>query len=253
MNNQKTLLQKPDFKGGTIYVKGSKTGILLIHGFTATTAEVRLLANAFIVRGMSVYAPLLPGHGTTAQDLNQKRYQDWTNCVQEAYKRLKQTCSTVIVGGESMGAVLSLYLAEQHKDIAALLIYSPAIHVARLKYAKIIKWFKPILKKDNNDDEEDSTWQGYTVCPLRAAYELEKLQSFVEKNLNHIEQPVLILQGLYDKTIDADSSSTIYKTIRSKNKEFHLMEQSGHVMLLDNEIEWIINKSANFLKDANIL
>ena len=246
------VFQNPELEGGPYSHQGGKTGILIIHGFTATTTEVRLLAKAFIPLGLTISAPLLPGHGTTPQDLNCKKYQDWTRCVENAYNQLKQHCDKIIVGGESMGAVLSLYLAEQHPDISALLIYSPAIHVDKLKYARYFKWFRPIMNKSNND-KDDKTWQGYTVYPMRAAHELFKLQKVAEMSLSKVSQPALILQGLYDRTIDKSSSSLIYNAIQSDVKELYYLKHSGHVMLLGNEIEWIINKSISFLKNADIL
>jgi Esterase/lipase len=62
------VFQNPQLKGKSIYWPGNATGVLLIHGFTATTAEVRLLADAFKKQGLTVSAPLLPGHGTSPQD-----------------------------------------------------------------------------------------------------------------------------------------------------------------------------------------
>lgn len=55
----------PELDGSSITWQGGKTGFLLLHGFTATTAEVRPLGEALHAAGHTVSAPLLPGHGTT--------------------------------------------------------------------------------------------------------------------------------------------------------------------------------------------
>jgi carboxylesterase len=226
--------------------------VLLIHGFTATTAEVRLLANAFQKMGLTVSAPLLPGHGRTPQEMNHTKYRDWIDCVEAAYQDLCRQCSRVVIGGESMGAVLSLYLAEAHPEIDALLLYSPALRVDNLRYAKFLKFFFPLMEKSNNDPN-DKVWQGYTVNPLYAADEFLKLQRLVTSRLADVRQPALILQGIYDKTIHPACGHNIYDGIRSQMKEFNLMQNSGHVMLLGKEFERIIDITCDFLKGVDIL
>jgi len=246
------LFQNPQLEGGALFWKGSHTGLLLLHGFTATTAEVRLLADAFHQMGLTISAPLLPGHGSTPQDLNRTQYGDWLDCVETAYQNLQKTCKKIIVGGESMGAVLSLHLASQHPEIDALLLYSPALRVDSLRYVKFLKYFMPIIEKSNNDPQ-DTNWQGYTVYPLRAAHEFQKLQKQVITHLELVRQPALILQGIYDNTIHPDCGKMIYDRIQSPVKESRSMQESGHVMLLGPELETIVRMTIDFLKGLDIL
>jgi carboxylesterase len=246
------VFQNPQLEGNSFYWQGNSTGVLLMHGFTATTAEVRLLANAFRKKGWTISAPLLPGHGSTPQAMNRVQFQDWIDCVELAYQEIHKTCKNVIVGGESMGAVLSLYLAEQHPDIDALLLYSPALRVESLKYVSLLKYFFPILEKSNNDPE-DHLWQGYTVNPLWAADQFRKLQKLVTDNLNSVRQPALILQGIYDKTIHPDCGRMIHNRIQSNVKELDFLEESGHVILLGKELDLIIDTSLAFLQGVDIL
>ncbi len=252
MKTKLPIIQNPQLEGNTFYWQGNATGVLLLHGFTATTAEVRLLANAFKKLGFTVSAPLMPGHGTTPQELNACKFSDWLECVESAYDQLKKSCTRVIVGGESMGAVLSLYLAEQHPEISALLLYSPAIRVDSLKFAPFLKYITPIINKVNNDPL-DTSWQGYTVYPLKAAHEFGKLQRVVRTDLGTIHQPALILQGIHDETIDKQSGQMILKNIHSEYKSLQCLSESGHVMLLGEELELIIRTSVQFLNSVDIL
>ena len=118
--------------GGDIRYAGSKIGFLLIHGFTATTVEVSKLAKHLHMQGFSVLAPLLPGHNTTPQDLNKTKYTEWISTVESAYKELDTACDYVLVCGESMGGVLSLYLGENYPQISALVLFSTALLVGKL-------------------------------------------------------------------------------------------------------------------------
>ncbi len=252
MKPKMPIFQNSQLDGNSFFYPGSSTGVLLMHGFTATTAEVRLLADAFKKKDCTVSAPLLTGHGSTPQDLNRVKFQEWIVCVEAAYRELRRTCTKVIVGGESMGAVLALAMAESHPEIAALLLYSPALRVDSLKYSGIFKYFLPIVEKSNNDPD-DHLWQGYTVYPLWAADQFRKLQKVVSSKLSLVNQPALILQGIYDKTIHPSCGSFILEQIGSKEKELKFMQHSGHVMLLGDELEEIMDSTLAFLKRADIL
>lgn len=250
MDKSIPIFEHPELDGNSFFFEGNQTGILLLHGFTATTVEVRWLAEYLNNKGFTVSAPLLPGHGTTPQDMNKKKYTDWLDCVKKAYLSLNKSCNTIIVGGESMGAVLSLYLAEKFSEIKALLLYSPAIKVSSLKYAKFLRFFKPIIQKSDYDDL--MPWQGYSVYPLFAANEFLHLQKIVLGKLDQVNQPILIFHGAYDKTIDLDSSDVIYSSVNSLIKFKQIMPDSGHVMLLDKEFNQIAKQTWGFIKSIKI-
>jgi pimeloyl-ACP methyl ester carboxylesterase len=50
--------------------------VLLCHGFTGTPQSMRPWGEYLSDRGYSVSIPLLPGHGTTWQEMNQTRWED---------------------------------------------------------------------------------------------------------------------------------------------------------------------------------
>jgi len=226
-------------------------GVLLIHGFTATTVEVRLLADHFIGQGFNVTAPLLPGHGVSPAVLNKKKYSDWTETVEKYFLDLQKRCRKIVVGGESMGAVLAMYLAEKYPQIAAIYLFSPALLVNKLRYTRFLRFFHPIV--DKNLPEDDLPWQGYTVYPTRAAFQFYKLTRIVKRSLSKIISPTVIFQGRFDKTIDAENNDYIYDHINSQIKQKIWLESSGHVMLLDNEISLIKNSIDDFNARIQIL
>lgn len=121
-------LKNAHLEGDAFYWEGGPVGVLLSHGFTATSAEVRLLARHLHARGFSVAGPLLPGHATSIEDLNRCRWQDWVRGVEQTYQQLVTRCQKVVVGGESLGSLLALYLASEHPQAAAVLAYAPALH-----------------------------------------------------------------------------------------------------------------------------
>ncbi|MBS1245743.1 MAG: uncharacterized protein H6R36_398 [Chloroflexi bacterium] len=91
------IIRNPHLEGDTFFWEGGPVGVLLIHGYTATTAEVRLLGRFLHERGYTVSGPLLPGHGTTPQAMNRCRWQDWTGAVEQAYRQISTRCDRVFV------------------------------------------------------------------------------------------------------------------------------------------------------------
>ena len=246
------FFQNKHLFGGDIFHEGSKdVGILLIHGFTATTVEVGILAEHFREAGFTVSAPLLPGHGTSPYDLNHKRYLDWINKVTASFHQLQKSFSTILVGGESMGAVLTLYLAVKYPQIDAIYLFSPALLVKKLKYTFLMQHLNPIM--DKNLPEDGLPWQGYTVYPTKAAYQFHKLTRLVRKSLSQVKSPTLIFQGRLDKTIDPENIDYIYRKISSNIKDTMWLDSSGHVLLLDNELSKIINRIEGFNTTNQIL
>ena len=63
--------------------KGSKTGILLIHGFTNTTYELKKLFDYLSEQKYHVVLDNLPGHSTSVRDCNSTTYYEWIDHVEK--------------------------------------------------------------------------------------------------------------------------------------------------------------------------
>lgn len=229
------IFQHPEMDGSTFFWEGnSTTGILLIHGFTATSVEVRPMAKFLHEKGYTVAGPLLPGHGHTVDDMNGVHWVDWVAAVEDLYNKLSGKCKQIFVLGESMGGLLSMEMAIAHPSIAGLLIFAPAVHVTKLGMARFIWPFKKYIYKSNTDDS--MPWQGFNVVPLHAANELLKLQNHVIKHMHEIQQPTYVFQGQLDKSIDPLSSVEVVENISSKDKELFWLEESTHCILIDKQL-----------------
>src|SRR4029453_6653802 len=60
-------------------------GVLVLHGFTGCPQSMRPLAEAFAAAGYTVELPLLPGHGTTVDDMIATGWDDWSAAAAAAY------------------------------------------------------------------------------------------------------------------------------------------------------------------------
>lgn len=243
--NLNNFMKNPQLNGGDFYLEGNKTGILLIHGFTATTTEVRLLADKLHHAGFTCAAPLLPGHGTHPDDLNQVTWEMWLEKVKHTYESLLRNCDRVFVIGESMGAILALELSVQHPEIQGLMLFAPAIKVEKLWLSPIISLFKSQIEKTGKDD--GLPWKGYQVYPVKAAVELLKLQRHCRTILPRINHPTMIFTGEKDQTIAPQSAEIIMKSIQSNLKCHIHLEESPHCIILAQELDLAFDYVMTFI------
>jgi len=248
-----SVFQNPHLDGKPFFLAGGSTGVLLIHGYTATTIEVRGLGDYLNQHGLTISAPLLPGHGTCPEDLVNVKWKDWAVAAEKAYLDLAQKCSRVIVGGESLGALVALYLASRYPQIERVILFAPALQVKKIWRAPLLAPFIKIRPKGygGTDPEGHLPWQGYTVVVVPAAAQLRKFQKVVRRLLPEVYQPLLIFQGRLDRTIDPMGAQTVYDRAGSLTKELVWLSQSGHTVLLGVERDFIYKQSLAFLQDGN--
>jgi carboxylesterase len=240
------IFQHADLDGSSFYWSGNNTGIILIHGFTATTVEVRPMAKFLNDFGFTVAGPLLPGHGHTPEDMNKVSYSDWINAVEETYQKLASNCEKVFVLGESMGSLLSIMLCVMHPEIAGALLFAPALQVSGIQKALFVWPFKSYVFKKNVD--ETMEWQGFNVVPLHAAAQLAKLQIKVKHSLSKMTTPTMIFQGRLDHSINPMSSVIVLESINSKEKELIWLEESTHCILLDQQLPDVEVECLDFIR-----
>ncbi len=151
--------------------------MLVLHGFSGQPRSVKPWAYYLHEQaGYTVSVPRLPGHGTTWQEMNKTRWEDWYAEVERAFLALQAAHDEVFVMGLSMGGTLTLRLAEQQGDkIAGIVLVNPSVFTTRidrfaLPYLRhVVRGFPGItndIKKPGCDEG------GYPRIPLQAAYSL---------------------------------------------------------------------------------
>ncbi len=236
------------------FLEGGPAGALLIHGFTGSPPEMQLVGDYLHRRGLTVSGPLLPGHGTSVEDINDCHWTDWTGHVEETLAELQARCETVFVGGLSMGSVLALYLAAHHPELAGAMAYSPAVWPAnRLIYlTPLLKHMIPKVSKsedsDLTDPEADRRLWSYKQYPTFAAHELLKLLHRVRRLLPRVTCPLLIIHSTLDQTIHPASARRTYRRVGSTDKELVTLHNSGHCITVDSEWQTVAERTYAFMQ-----
>jgi carboxylesterase len=232
--------------------EGNEVGILLCHGYTGCPQSLRPWAEALATAGYTVRLPLLPGHGTTWQDLNRTHWTDWYATVSASLDELNSRCRAVVVAGLSMGGALALRLAAHRgSDVAGIVVVNPAVSAQdpRLRLLPVLKYVLPSLAGIASDIKKPgSTELAYSRNPLRALHSLTRLWADVVPDLPRVNQPLLLFRSPQDHVVPASSSTLVLRQVSSTDVQEVLCENSFHVATLDNDAELIIKHSLHFVE-----
>jgi carboxylesterase len=233
-------------------LKGGETGVLLFHGLTGSPAEMRPIGEFLNARGLTVMAPLLPGHGTRVEDLNQVKWRDWTAAAEAALAELEGRCRKVFVAGLSMGGLVTLYLASRHPELSGIVTYAAALDITdwRRHFAPIIKRvMKTISKQEEHwadPRREDLLWS-YDVWPVGGAMQTFDLRNEVEASLPRIHCPALISYSMADPTVGPKAAQMILDGIASADKKALALDECGHVMTVDKGWDTLAQNTYEFI------
>ena len=235
-------------------LEGGQTGVLLIHGFTASPTQLRLVGEDLHQRGLTVSAPLLPGHGTTVTDLSKQRWQDWVGHVELALAELKVRSRAVFVAGISLGSLLTLYLASHHRDLSGMILYSPLVKMPggiAIHLVPVLKYFIREIRKapdfSTDPDALKRLWD-YPSISLFALHEMIRLRGKVQPLLARIKSPTLIIYSTLDKLIAANSAQFTHDHLGAKDKTLIAFHNSGHDVTLDSEWREVAEQTWQFIR-----
>ncbi len=239
---------------GHFFFEGNKIGIMIIHGGGGgTCADLKPLAEDLYKKsGYTISVPLLPGFGTKPEDLKKITIEEWKSALDEELTKLKDKCDKIIVGGHSMGGILTLILAANYNldliftisapvGVQTFLIYLVPFFKIFVKYHKINS---EQLKKDTN-----GKWIGYNKIPVNIGIKIKKLMKDMKKSLYMVNCPTLLFQGRFDSEIKKRSMDYIFSNIATKDKKKIWLEQNSHPLLDSPDHNQIVSETLNFINE----
>ncbi|MEU6557512.1 alpha/beta fold hydrolase [Streptomyces sp. NPDC046915] len=231
--------------------EGGPVGVLFCHGFTGSPQSLRPWAEQHASHGLTVSLPLLPGHGTSWEDMQVTGWQDWYAEVDRELRLLRERCERVFVAGLSMGGALALRLAVKHGEaVQGIVLVNPANKVHGLSaYAlpaarHLVRTTKGIA---SDIAKEGAAELGYDRVPLHAAHSLRNFFRLLDGELPQVTQPLLLLRSAHDHVVPAVDSARILSRVSSTDVTEVVLEQSYHVATLDHDADRIFEESLAFI------
>jgi carboxylesterase len=230
---------------------GGPHGALVLHGFTGNPQSMRGLAEALHAAGFAIEMPLLPGHGTSVDDLVETGWADWSAAAEAAYSGLAGRVDKVVVAGLSMGGSLTLWLATRHPEIAGIVCINPAVDVGAEMVDGIRQMLDggvdriPAIGGDVADPEGHE--KAYDATPLRPLLSLADAAAETVDALAKVACPVLLMNSPQDHVVDPRNSEIVAERV-SGPVERVTLERSYHVATLDYDKDLISERSIEFAR-----
>jgi carboxylesterase len=235
------------------FIPGGKIGCLLVHGFTGTLKEMRMLADSLAKDKYTILAVRLAGHATTLQDMERSNWRDWLASVEDGLNLLKGCTDQQVVMGLSMGGVLSLMAAARY-DVKGVVTFSAPCGLPpdpRAKFLTILAWLVRYVGKGKPDWQNPDAIKDhaeYNRYPTRSILQLRKIINVMLKDLPAVKVPILMVQSHDDQSIPTDSMDTIFAKISSTDKTKMWVDHSGHVVIEEPAREQIFAATKQFIR-----
>ncbi|MFH1262796.1 MAG: alpha/beta fold hydrolase [Pseudomonadota bacterium] len=215
---------------------------LLIHGFTGTPAELKDLGSAIgSTLGWEVSVPLLPGHGTTTDDLARTKAVDWLEAVETARANLESRVPRVHLLGLSMGALLILEsFRNRPKRVASLVLLAPPLWLRSWKENLVANVFPKIpflrdrcLPKNPADQTPGHvSYDGFPVAAVGAFFTLSKRARSLA-TINSV--PALTVYSEADSAVHPRSAFFLNSRFTHPKSRLVRLERSTHILPLSVE------------------
>jgi carboxylesterase len=262
---------------------GTGAHVFLLHGLTGSPSELAYVARRLHNDGgLRVWCPRLANHG---EPLNVLAATPWRLLYEKARSdflvaRAAAECDGVplVVGGLSLGAVLSLLLAAEFPQhvggvmcLAPTFFYDgwnvpwlhrliPFIDYTPLKYFAFFREESPYGLKDESLRERvgtayrrvclrtnvDCGQHGYAHFPIRLFCESRHLIARCARNLQRVTAPLLLVQAVHDDATSPRNSRHVYRNVSSRQKEMLMLEDSFHMVTADLERDRVADAMNRF-------
>lgn len=231
--------------------EAGKRAVLLLHGFTGHSADVRMLGRFLEKKGYSSHAPIYRGHGLPPEEILKSNPMQWWEDVNKGLNHLKELgYEEIAVAGLSLGGVLGLKLAYSTPIKAVISMCAPMFFDNKFQLSKGFEIFAKEYKQLEGKDEQTIEKEVNQLMEdsLDLFHELGETINEVKSNIDTIYTPTFVVQARNDEMINTDSATYIFENVESDEKSIKWYENSTHVITLGDEKEELYEDIYQFLE-----
>lgn len=234
---------------------GGPQAVILLHSYTSSSADVRLLGRDLQRAGYTVYAPVFAGHGKDPLTVLQEGSPDkWWADTQSAIKRLRdQGMKQIAIFGLSLGGLLATKALENDQSLAGGGVF--ASPVTTWGQSNVPQFF-PQLAADyyrraglTNDDIRAKLALIKAHLPAQLGA-IQAMTKNVDEHLDAIHGSFFIAQGGRDQMIDPHSGSQLQQklTANGVQVDYHFYPTADHVLTVNNAHRQLSSDVLQYLK-----
>lgn len=230
----------------------SNKEFLLIHGYTGSPTDFNNLASYLHKKfDANVRIPLLKGHGTKIEDLDNLGYEDFLEQVEEELKKDLAKGRKIVLGGYSFGGMLALYLASKYPVEGVVDIVTPyslkwyfniPLIFLLIKMKKY--WKKHITEKERTLRKNAFR---YEQMHSNGIFIIKKMNSLLKKSLRRITCPSLTIHAYGDVFSTSYTGEEINRDIGSQIKKLIIFNAHGHQLFYSNITKHLYHEVSDFI------
>ncbi|MFI4962311.1 MAG: alpha/beta hydrolase [Legionellales bacterium] len=220
---------------------GTERALLLIHGLSSSPAVFRYLIPK-LKQYDAIVCPLLPGHGQSVALFRRVKVSEWLETVRIACEDLCKHYTKVDILGFSLGGLLACELTKIY-NLNHLYLLAPAFKLPinvpfNIKLAKVAQalGFRDLRNNAGNFLSNEHAEIAFRKFPLSAAVEMLEYQQAFKWVLPAC--PIDLFLGRHDNIIASEAVEALFTPLA--NTHIHWLENSAHVLPLDNDLDAIV-------------
>ena len=237
-------------------VPTADTAVLFVHGIVGTPRHFDDLI-ALLPDTVSVHNLLLAGHGGSVRDFSRASMKAWVSQVEQAVTTLAQTHQRIYMVAHSMGTLLSIEAALNHKEIEKLFLLAVPLRISVKKTAlrnmQKVTWgnisaddYPALATQRSCSIQHERNPLPYLGWIPRFLELLSKIRT-VRKLLPQLTTPCLAVQAMKDELVSFRSLEELERnphiTVTPLHHAGHFYYPSEDYALLQRAFSQFINLS----------
>lgn len=231
--------------------------VLLLHAYTGSANDVRLLGRELQRHNYTVYAPQFKGHASERFEdiLDEGSPDKWFADVVEATRYLKEKgYEEIAVMGLSMGGIMATRALEVGDYIGGGSFNSPIHNVGETRLPEtFISLYRSFNKRMGVPDERIQ--DRIPRIKTKRTQQLEEIAGFSKKvaqNLNQINVPYYIASSGNDELIDPANGQLLKEALMPYTEvDYHEFPELSHVITVGPNRESFETTVIAFLNKLN--
>ncbi|AVL76478.1 MULTISPECIES: alpha/beta hydrolase [Staphylococcus] len=226
--------------------------VLLLHGFTGNSSDVRQLGRFLQKKGYTSYAPQYDGHAAPPEEILQSSPFAWYKDAIDGYEFLvDKGYDEIVVAGLSLGGCYALKISLD-RDVKGIITMCSPMHIKTegAMFDGVLTYARN-FKKYEGKDEATIEKEMDAFHPTDTLKDLQGQIQSIRNQVDEVMDPLFVIQGEQDQMINTDSANIIYNDSESDDKEIKWYANSGHVITIDKEKEKVFEDIYQFLESLD--
>lgn len=235
------------------FFENGSRAVLLLHAYTGSPNDVRMLGRALQKENYTVYAPVFKGHETAdPEDILAAQPVEWIADAKKAVQFLEEKGhKQLAVFGLSLGGIIANKIMLEKKMLAGGVFCSPAISKSQNRIKKtFLAYLRSVKKKKGYSAEEiEGRMPG---IEQKLDQQLKGISEIIRSMENHYDQltnPLFIAQAGKDELLDPQMALEFKNRLINAKVDFHWYENSTHVVTVGSDHKELEADVLNFLSE----